>query len=71
MVLIGMVVAAFFMNVFSISSDAMLHCFILDEELSENGTASHDPPEELVEFVDREREFDPAAAALRQKKGPK
>ena len=59
MVLIGMIVSAFFMNVFSVSSDAMLHCFVLDEELSENGTATHNPPEDLAEFVNREREHDP------------
>jgi len=61
MCLIGMVVAAFFMNVFSISSDAMLHCFILDEELSENGQATHNPPEELSDFINNEREYDPKA----------
>ena len=59
MAIVGVVIAIFFMWVFSISNDAMLHCFILDEELSENGTATHKPPEELAEFVNNEREFDP------------
>jgi len=57
--IIGILIGSFFMQVFSTSSDAMLHCFILDEELSENGQATHDPPEELSCFVSDERKFDP------------
>jgi hypothetical protein len=60
--LIGILVGIFFMDVFAVSSDALLHCFVLDEELSENGTATHNPPEELSDFVGRERDFDPKAA---------
>ncbi|MCP4649556.1 MAG: CTL/SLC44 family protein [PVC group bacterium] len=59
--IIGVLVGVFFMEVFSLSADAMLHCFILDEELSAGGKASHDPPEELSEFVTRERDYDPKA----------
>lgn len=47
------------MQVFSVSSDALLHCFVLDEELSENGQATHNPPAELAEFVGEERGYDP------------
>lgn len=64
MACIGLVVGIYFMNVFSTSSDALLHCFVLDEELSENGKATHNPPEELQEFITNERDFDPRAAKL-------
>lgn len=53
--IIGIIVGIFFMDVFSTSSDAMLHCFVLEEELNENGKATHGP-EELAEFLENERD---------------
>jgi hypothetical protein len=47
------------MNVFSVSSDALLHCFVLDEELSASGQATHKTCPELAPFVQDEREYDP------------
>lgn len=56
MSLIGLVIGSIFMEIFNVSGDAMLHCFILDEELNENNHGIHKPPADLQEFVANERD---------------
>lgn len=53
MVFIGFVVGAITMSLYGMSGDAMMHCFLLDEEL--NGNPEH-APEELHNFMNTERE---------------
>lgn len=54
MFLIGWVIAGVSMNLYGISGDAMLHCFLLDEELN-NKVPKHSPPE-LQGFIKEERD---------------
>lgn len=54
MVLIGWIVGSITMSIYGMSGDALLHCFILDEELN-NKLVKHSP-EELRTFIQDERD---------------
>jgi hypothetical protein len=49
---IGFVMGVIFMAIYGTSGDAMMHCFLLDEELNGNPKLT---PEELQTFMDDER----------------
>jgi hypothetical protein len=51
---IAYVIAALFMMVYGMACDSILHCFLADEELQEDGTTMH-APEPLSEFMNKER----------------
>jgi len=52
-VFIAYLLASIFLSVFSFSSTAILHCFIIDSELSgKNGKASMHTPESLKNFIE-------------------
>ena len=51
--IIGLIIGAISMGIYGTSGDAMMHCFLLDEELN-NKTPKH-TPEELQTFIDEER----------------
>jgi hypothetical protein len=53
MVLIGFIVGAVSMGVYGTSGDAMMHCFLLDEEIHDVPRQSHP---ELQSFLNEERE---------------
>ncbi len=51
--LIGFIVGAVCMGIYGTSGDAMMHCYILDEEI--NDKIPKNSSDKLKEFVDRER----------------
>ena len=52
-VMIAYLLASIFLSVFSFSSTAILHCFIIDSELSsKSGKASMHTPESLKTFIE-------------------
>jgi hypothetical protein len=52
--LIGFLIGAISMGIYGTSGDAMMHCFLLDEEL--NDKMPKHTPTELQDFVKAERD---------------
>lgn len=53
MVMIGMIVGSVFMSIYGMSGDALMHSFLLDEEL--NSGNPQNTPDELRSFMNEER----------------
>ncbi len=53
MVFIGFIVGCISMGVYGTSADAMMHCFLLDEEIHDVPKQSHPA---LADFLNEERE---------------
>ena len=53
MILIGFIVGVISMGVYGTSADAMMHCFLLDEEIHDVARQSHPA---LSNFLNEERE---------------
>jgi len=54
MTLVGWLIGSLIMNIYGMSSDAMLHSFLLDEDKN-GGTAKCKCPEKLKTFMSEER----------------
>jgi len=54
MVMVGFMVSTITMNIYGMSGDAMMHCFLLDEEL--NQKLPKHTPEQLQSFIKAERD---------------
>ena len=54
MTMVGFFVSTLTMNIYGMSGDAMMHCFLLDEEL--NQKMPKHTPEELQSFIKNERD---------------
>jgi hypothetical protein len=52
--MIGFIVGAIFMGIYGTSGDAMMHCYLLDEEL--NDKMPKHTPTELQDFIKAERD---------------
>jgi hypothetical protein len=52
--MIGLLIGAVSMNLYGMSGDAMMHCYLVDEELN-NRVPKHSP-QELQNFIKEERD---------------
>ena len=55
MLLIGWVIGVIVMNIYGMSGDTLLHCFLLDEDKNQ-GVAKSNCPEKLKKFMSEERD---------------
>lgn len=53
MLLLGWLIGSLVMNIYGMSGDAMLHCFVLDEE--KNDKVAKCSPKKLQDFMQNER----------------
>lgn len=53
MVMIGFIIGGISMSVFGMSGDALMHSFLLDEELNDRNPQNS--PDELQSFINEER----------------
>ena len=51
---IGFIIGAISMGIYGMSGDAMMHCYLLDEEL--NDKLPKHTPTELQDFIKQERD---------------
>ena len=51
--LIGWLIGSIFISIYGMSSDALMHCFLVDQEINRDPKYS---PEELRRFVEEERD---------------
>ena len=56
MLLIGWIVGVISMNIYSMSGDALLHSFLVDEEINKNALKSNSHFKELQSFMESERD---------------
>ena len=56
MLLVGWVVGIISMNIFGMSGDALLHCFLVDVDLNKNALKASSHLPELQKFIEDERD---------------
>jgi hypothetical protein len=56
MLLVGWIVGVITMNIYGISGDALLHCFLVDVDLNKTALKANTHLPELKEFIEDEKE---------------